>query len=230
MDQLADPALEAGGSPSLVFPSGLIRPWLVANAVAFTIGAGIAGGMLRALLDPAIEQAATRTDVAAVAAIGTGLPALTFGIILGAAQWLVLRRAIPAAWWIPVTGIGWGLAGALVGFNSGGSSWETLPSAGPITPFIPPVLIVPLEIALLGSGQWLVLRRACAGAGWWLLVNVAAFLAAALFGFLVASALPFISPTDFPSAKALIIVGAAAGPVYGSLTWWFLGQLPRRPD
>jgi len=146
----------------------------------------------------------------------------------GVGQWLVLRRAIHAAWWVLATSVGWGLAGALVGFNSGGSSWETLPSAGPITPFIPPVVVIPLETILLGAGQWLVLRRACAGAGWWPVVNVAAFLAAALFGFLVASALPFIAPTDFPSAKALVIVGAAAGPVYGSLTWWFLAQLRRR--
>src|SRR5262245_63405871 len=105
----------------------------------------------------------------------------------GIGQWLVLRRAIQAALWVPVTCIGWVLAGALVGFNSGGASWETLPSAGPITPFIPQVAIVPIVIVLLGAGQWLLLRRACAGAGWWPLVNVGAFLGAALVGFVVAS-------------------------------------------
>jgi len=228
MEQVADHAPDSDATDEVVFPSSLKRPWLVANAAAFTIGAGYAGGTLRALLDPAIEEAATRLDVAIVAATATGAGALVFGMAFGIGQWLVLRRAIQAALWVPVTCIGWALAGALVGFNSGGSSWETLPSAGPITPFISPILIALIDIVLLGTGQWLILRRACGGAGWWPLVNVGAFLGAALFGFAVASMLPFIAPTDFPSAKALVIVGAAGGPVYALGTWLFLSRLRRR--
>jgi hypothetical protein len=228
MDQVADPTVEAESASELVFGSSLLGPWLLANFVAFTIGCGVGGGVLRALLQPAIEIAPTRMGVAWIAGTSTAAAALVLGTMLGVGQWLVLRRAIHAAPWAPATCIGWVLAGFLVSFPTGGSTWDTLPSAGPITPLVPPLVVLPVVIVVLSAGQWLVLRRDCVGAGWWLLVNVGALVFALGGGFVAASVLPFIAPTDFPSAKALVIVGAAAGPIYGGVTWLFLAQLRRR--
>jgi hypothetical protein len=229
MDRVADPVLEVESANELAFQSRLLRPWLLANFVAFTIGCGVAGGVLRALLQPAIESAPTRMDVAWVSGTSTAAAGLVFGMVVAVGQWLVLRRVVHAALWVPATCVGWVLAGFLIGFNSGGFSWNTLPSAGHITPLVPNVVVLPVVIVLLSAGQWLVLHRDCVGARWWLLVNVGALAFALPVGFIAANALPFIAPTDFPSAKALVIVGAVAGPVYGYVTWLFLGQLRRRP-
>ena len=230
MDDAAGPTREAvvEEAVGLAFPSSLMAPWLIANFVAATIGFGVGGGVLRALMQPAIENAPTRMDVAWIAGTSAAAASLVVGTALGVGQWLVLRRAIRAALWAPATCVGWVLAGFLGVYPTGGSSWETLPSAGPITPLIPPIVVLPIVIVLLSAGQWLVLRRDCTGAGWWPLVNVGALFSGLLVGFAAARALPFIAPTDFPSTKALVIVGAVAGPVYGSVTWLFLAQLRRR--
>jgi hypothetical protein len=39
---------------------------------------------------------------------------------------------------------------------------------------------------------------------------------------------PLLGFTGWPSARALLVVGVAAGPVYAALTWAFLTQLPHR--
>jgi hypothetical protein len=228
MDSVAAPSSAEPATAPLLFDAALGRQWLVANVVAFPIALGIGGGVLRSLLQPAIETAPTRMDVAWIGGVSTAVAALVMGTILGVAQWLVLRRAIDAAWWLAATCLGCVLAGFLVAFTSGGASWNTRPEAGPVTPLLPTFVVVPLAVVFLSAGQWLVLRQSCAATAWWLLVNVGALAVALVFGFVVASALPFIASTDFPSAKALVIVGAAAGPVYGYGTWLFLSQLRRR--
>jgi hypothetical protein len=227
MSHIAE-ARHAETTHELVFPWKLVRGWLLANVVAFTVGFGVAGTLLRALVQPAIENAPTRMDVAWIAGISTAVAAVTSGTAIGFAQWLVLRQAIRAAWWVPATVVGWTVACFVVGFNSGGSSWQTMPEAGPIMPFVPPLLILPVVIVVVGGGQWLVLRRECAGASWWLLVNAGASCVALVTGFGVAKSMSFLAPTDFPSGKALVIVGGIAGPIYGYVTWLFLSQLRRR--
>lgn len=228
MDQVAAPTHNAEAAHGLVFGSGLLRPWIVANFVAFTIGFGIGGGMLRALMQPAVELAPTRMDVALIAGTSAAAAALVVGAFLGVGQWLVLRQAVRAPLWALATIVGWAVTGFLASFPSGGASWDTMPSAGPITPLVPWFVILPAVIVALSGGQWLVLRRDCAGAGWWLLVNAGAVAIALIAGFTAAKLVPFIVPTDFPSAKALVVVGAVAGPVYGSVTWLFLSTLRRR--
>jgi len=227
MDQVADQALDAERPDELVFGSDLMRPWIAANLIAFTIGGAVGGAVLRGLLDPAIEQATSRMEVAWIVGTSAAAAALVLGAALGIGQWLVLRSAVPAAWWVPATCIGWAVAGFL-SFNSGGASWNLRPEVGPITPLVPNLVLLPVVIVVLGAGQWLVLMRKCVGASWWLLANVGALFVAFFVGFGVAKIVPFVAPTDFPSAKALVIVGAVAGPLYGGLTWLFLAQLRRR--
>jgi uncharacterized protein YneF (UPF0154 family) len=76
-----------------------------------------------------------------------------------------------------------------------------------------------LLIGLLpGTFQWLVLRRQVTGAGWWPLVNLAGLLVGLAGGFAVArwgmsDVVHWLRPEDFPSAKALVLVGAVSGPL-----------------
>ena len=50
---------------------------------------------------------------------------IILGILIGAAQWVILRVHVPhAAWWIPANMLGFGLAGLIFGDIS--SIWESL--------------------------------------------------------------------------------------------------------
>jgi hypothetical protein len=208
-----------------------LGPWLVANVVAFTIGAAAWGGMLRALEQPYYGADVSTMEAARIQAISSGASAILFGAAVGISQAVVLRHVIRAGWWIVATCVGWALSGVVSGFNSGGSVSTIGPDAGPVPPPLSFLLIAPLGVLLLTGGQWLILRHRFDGTGWWPLVNYGALLAAIGTGLVVAKTLPWFAPTDYPSAPALAVVGAVAGPVYGYLTWLFLAQLRRRePD
>jgi len=83
--------------------SDLRRPWLVANFLAFTVGGALAGGLLRFLEQPYYEKNVSAIEAAYVQASSLGLSETIFGAMLGTAQWLVLRRAFRAGWWMPAT-------------------------------------------------------------------------------------------------------------------------------
>jgi hypothetical protein len=205
------------------------REWLIANLFAFAVGGALFGGVLRALEQPYYGMMTSAVEAGYIQARGAGVAGLIFGSLVGVAQWLVLRRTIRAGWWALGTGVGWGLSGVLSGFNAGGSVSTIGPDAGPLPPLLYLPVVLPLVVFLLGSAQWLVLRREFVGAEWWLLANVGGLIAGFIVGFVVSKALPWLTPTDYPSAQALGIVGAVAGPVYGLLTWAFLADL-RRPE
>ena len=204
------------------------REWLIANLFAFAVGGALFGGVLRALGEPYYGMMTSAVDAGIVQARAAGVAGLVFGGVVGLAQWLVLRRRIRAGWWALATCAGWGLSGVLSGFNSGGSVSTIGPDAGPLPPILYAPVAFSLVVFLLGSAQWLVLRREFVGAAWWLLANVGGIVAGFIVGFVVAKSLPWLAPTDFPSARALGIVGAVAGPVYGLLTWAFLADLRPR--
>jgi hypothetical protein len=208
--------------------SDLRRPWLVANFLAFGLGGGLAGGMLRFLQQPYYESGVSAIEAGYIQASSLGVSAAIFGALVGTAQWLVLRRTLRAGWWAPATCLGWGLSGVVMGFNAGGSVSSIGPDAGPVPPLLALVVIPPLLVVLLGSVQWLLLRREFDGARWWPLINVAGLIAGLFMGFVAAKSVPWLAPTDFPSAQALGLVGAVAGPLYGAVTWPLLTQLRRR--
>lgn len=207
---------------------GIRREWLIANFFAFAIGGALFGGVVRALGQPYYGMMTSSLEAGYIQARNVGVSGLIFGGVVGVAQWLVLRRTIRAGWWAPATYAGWGLSGVLSGFNAGGSLSTIGPDAGPLPPLLYIPVALPLVVFLLGSAQWLVLRREFVGAAWWLLANVGGVIAALIVGFVVAKSLPWLAPTDYPSAQALGVVGAVAGPVYGLLTWAFLAELRRR--
>jgi len=228
MDEVAGMAIEKDDAEPLVFGSHLLWPWLIANFVAFTIGFGAGGGVLDSIVRPHFGTNLPAWEAARIQATGAGLGALVEASIVAVAQWLVLRRAIRAGWWIPATIAGIVPAAVLMGLNSGGSVSTIGSVAGPIPPLLAVFVVTPLVILLPGAWQWLVLRRDCARVGWWPLVNIGAFAGAGFVGLTVAKLLPWIAGTHYPSAQALTVVGMVAGPIYAWLTWQFLAQLRRR--
>jgi hypothetical protein len=153
-----------------------------------------------------------------------------FGAIVGTAQWLVLRRSMRVGRWAPATALGWGLAGSVSGFTAGGSVSTIGPAEGPITPLLTTLIVPPLSVVLVGLGPWLVLRREFVGTVWWPIVNIGGLLLGFLVGLVVAKLVPWLTPTQFPSAQAVGLIGAIAGPIYSLVTWQFLTQLRRRDD
>jgi hypothetical protein len=209
------------------------RPWLVANVLAFSVGGAIAGGLLRFLEQPYYETAVSATDAAFVQAISLGASEATFGAVLGTAQWLVLRRAFRATWWMPATCLGWAIAGATGGFLAGGSVSTIGPDEGPVPPIVAALVGVPLIAASLGGLQWLILRREVDGAGSWPVASLFGLILGLAIGFaavttMMVTVLHWLEPTDFPSAKVFLLVGTVAGVVYGAATWSALVEFHHR--
>jgi len=230
MDGVASRATETRRTEPLVFGQQLMWPWIVANSVAFTIGGLVGGGALRAIIGPWFGSDVSALEAARIQATGAGLSAAIFWTLAGTAQWLVLRRAIRAASWLPATVLGWILAGVLMGFSSGGSTSTIGPDEAPVPLVVTLSVVVPLIVLLIGGGQWLILRRAATSADLWPLVDAGALVAAGFLGLTVAKLLPWIAGTRYPSGQALAVVGFVSGPLYGWITWQFLAHLSRRPE
>lgn len=95
------------------------------------------------------------------------------GLVLGAAQWLVLRSHINGAgWWILATGLGWA-----AGFPAGA---ELANRAGLVSILFG--LLAGLTTgAALGLLQWLVLRRHATQAFWWVPVSIFAWASSLIY-------------------------------------------------
>ena len=228
MEHVARPVSENREGDARWLAADLSRPWIVANLVGFSIGAAMAGGVLRVIGQPYYGTVGDVMEAARIQAIITGSGAATFGLILGSAQWLVLRGVARAGWWVPATFVGWTVSGVITGFNSGGSLSTIGPDAPPLPPLLYSALAIPLTVALLGAVQWRILNRGAEGAGPWPFVNFGALAIALAAGFGVAKAAPWLADTDFPSPQAVLVVGAVAGPIYAGLTLLFLARLRRR--
>jgi hypothetical protein len=225
-------ASSAVAPEDLLVPSGMRNEWLVANTIAFTIAGGLGGGVLRAIIGPYFNTDVSAWEQGAIQAAGSAAGGAIFGLIVGAAQWLVLRRAIRAAWWAPATALGFVLAGALGGLISGGSTSNIGPKEGPL-PLLVSLLLLPVILASVSFFQWLILRTQADEAAPWLLINLAGLFVGGMVGLFVSKlffglAEPLLGFTGWPSARALLVVGLVSGPVYAALTWAFLSQLPRR--
>ena len=93
------------------------------------------------------------------------------GLIVGVAQWLVLRRYLPyAGWWILASALGW-ILGSIVMLTIYGIIDQILGIRLP-SRILSPVVISTLYGAALGAAQWLVLRGHTQRAGWWVLISV----------------------------------------------------------
>ena len=202
--------------------------WVEANALAEMIGLGVAGmvGVQVFVSGPAnLGQALVSLAPAILAGAFEGL-------VVGAAQWSVLRRALPrlrARAWIGATVLGAFVAWCLGMLPSTIMSLAPQPAAtapASPSPFEGP-LVYPLAMGMgavlgvvLGLPQWAVLRR-WTPRGWrWIAANSAAWALGMPVIFLVAGG---VSP-GLPVAAIVVLVlatlalaGAVVGAVHGAV-------------
>lgn len=96
------------------------------------------------------------------------------GLVLGIAQWLVIRPyGDRLGWWLVATAVGW-----VAGWGLILAGWITPPNAG----LIGAVLSGAFIGTVLGLVQWLVLNRLVYLAAWWILASAVAW-SIALSGF-----------------------------------------------
>lgn len=117
--------------------------WLLAF-LGFPIGGAVAYSLVGAV------------DIPARAA----LAGLVTGVVIGLAQWLVLRQALPLnPGWIVITGMG-----TAVGLAAGVALFGTETAGNTL------LLRAALTGLIIGIAQWLLLREHITMNGWWLLV------------------------------------------------------------
>jgi hypothetical protein len=200
--------------------------WTAANLLGFAAAGAVFGAVQRLRSQQYYEVVMTAPEAVRIEAVNVAESLTLFGALVGIAQWLVLRRSGYSAWWIPVTAAGWFLTGAVVGAISG-FAFGSISSIGPhrsAAVMVVAAAIGALVVAFLPSGaQWLVLKRRRPGAERWPLVNLAGLIAglttaAIVVRWALVDVVPWLTPYDFPSAKALVCVGGVTGLVYGLVT------------
>jgi hypothetical protein len=188
--------------------------WTLATALGELLGFALAmglGGLVYLLVGGPVET------VSAVALLGGAvLAGVVEGSVLGTAQWLVLRRYLPAlapGTWIAATAGGAVLAYA-VGMSTGTALGDSIDLAG-----VPGAILIVAGVlyvaglgALLGVTQWWVLRRYVAGAGWWVAANAGAWI----LGLAVGLAGPSLV-ADWAATGVVIAMGAGTGILMGGL-------------
>jgi hypothetical protein len=201
--------------------------WVGANALAEMIGLGAAGvvGISALAGQPVTVGQALLSAAPAV------LAGAFEGLVVGWAQWSVLRRPLPdlrARLWIGATVLGAFVAWCLGMLPSTIMSLTPQPATAPAgpSPFEGP-LVYPLAMGMgavlgvvLGLPQWAVLRR-WTPRGWrWIAANSAAWALGMPIIFLVAGGLPPSLPIAAIAAivlATLALAGAVVGAVNGAV-------------
>jgi hypothetical protein len=206
--------------------------WVLANAASETVGLGatlLIGAFLLVQAEPTIGAISS-------AALGVLAATVIEGLIVGTAQWLVLRRPLVKMKWRS-----WALATALGAFIAWtlGMLPSTLLFTGPETGAGAPgemsdLLVYALAAGLglvagsiLGAPQWLALRRHLPKAGWWVPANALAWMLGMVVVFIGTSFIPAQGIT-WPVALVLLLfvvaAGAVVGAVHGLVLIWLLHQ------
>jgi hypothetical protein len=203
---------------------GLWLRWVLANSFAETVGLGAAFG-IGAILFPYLSAPGILTALATVA-VAVLAGTLIEGTVVGSAQWLVLRRRLPGMrWraWVLATA-----AGAFIAWTSGMLP-TTLLSAGSdesggSTPSEPSEAMVYALAALmglvagtiLGTPQWLVLRRHVRRAAWWIGANALAWVPGMILAFVAADFI-FSAGSGVATVVLAIVTLAAIGGIVGAI-------------
>ncbi len=120
---------------------------------------------------------------------------LVLGGVIGALQWLVLRRRVPGvSRWAPATAIGFALGS-----------------------FAYPALFMGVGVGLL---QWLVLRRDLNHTGWWPLLSAVAWP----LGYVAGLAVSLTDSPLLNGILSALISGAIAGAITGAILLWLLRE------
>ena len=153
-----------------------------------------------------------------IGSIGLAVFGAVFGAVVGSLQWWVLRKRLSQArWWILATV----LVSAILF-----STAEVLSNAASdvvSNTVIQGVVISSLIGLVIGSAQWLVLRKQLSQSHWWILANILG-IAAMFFAIVYSSRLEQMSIWD----SILFFLGIL-GVIYGVITGFALVWLLRQP-
>lgn len=151
-----------------------------------------------------------------------GIAGFVGGLIIGTAQWLVLRQQCSASWgWILATTLTWTWIGS-----------SQLSALGWV---VPPERLLPLRIidgvihgamvgALLGVAQWLVLRLQVGRASWWIWASMTSWAFGLALGWAIGTVL-----RSWMGVFLGEVVGLVSGwLIVGAVTGLFLLKLLRR--
>jgi hypothetical protein len=135
------------------------------------------------------------------------------GALFGLAQWLVLRRVLPAMRaWVLTTAIGYVVVFGLIPFIR----FDAIPQLGGVFFFL-------MFGVVIGVAQWIVLRGRVHQAGWWIAISAAGWaLAFLLIGAAYLSGL-YVEPFDM--LAAFLVPTIVTG---GGMLW--LLQRPARAN
>ena len=201
--------------------------WLGGTVLSFPLGTTLGMSILylpMAILVGAALQvyAAVRGDIGftgdAVYFAGLALGGITgTGIVVGVAQWLILRKRVSkAGWWVIATGTGYFL-GAITGFlvNQALARVPGLPGR------VAAVLTFAAAGAVVGLLQGLVLRRHVSRAVWWVMGSSVGFGLAYAVGLgiraLVAAPPSETSVAGLVSGMATLFLGPQGGLAFAAI-------------
>ena len=149
----------------------------------------------------------------------------------GMLQWLVLRQRMDrAGWWVLATALASAGVGALIVAvgSSGGRGWNVTWSADPGRVVVG-LAGMSLFGTVLGTLQWLVLRRRIARAGWWVLAGGMGWIVGAPLGAVLGGGLSGVLGWAGSGAIDWALTWAGVGAVYGAITGRVLVWLLRQP-
>ncbi|MDE5095705.1 MAG: hypothetical protein O4804_16225 [Trichodesmium sp. St11_bin5] len=179
--------------------------WVLANMVGWFVGLFVFG-FLGEVVDNTIGS------------FGLAVFGTVFGAVVGSLQWWVLRKRLSQArWWILATV----LASAIL-FSTAVVLSNAVSDVVSNT-VIQGVVISSLMGLVIGSAQWLVLRKQIYQSHWWILASVLG-IAATLFAIVYSSRLEQMSIWDL----ILFLLGIF-GIIYGGITGFALVWLLPQP-
>jgi hypothetical protein len=212
--------------------------WVMANAVSEAIGLTVTAVVaIAATLAFERQEEGNRYGIFAVAALV--ILAGTFeGLVVGIAQWFVLRQTIKnlsGQLWIKAT-----VLSAFIAWTLGmlPSTIISLTQTATTEIQAPPSDLVIYGLSalmglvfglILGAAQFLVLRRHLQRAGWWVLANSVAWAVGMPIIFVGAGSVPeggFTWISVLIGVSTCIVAGAAVGAIHGLFLTWLL-SLPR---
>ena len=220
---------------------GLWLRWVGANGLAELIGLGGS-----ALVGIAIARVAMDTLggalLTALALVLAGT--LLEGLFVGAAQWLVLREALPnlpARHWIVATAVGAGVAwtlgmipataASLTGTAATAGS-DAVPEMSGMMVYGMAALMGVMLGPILGFPQAWILHRYVDHAGWWVPANAVAWAAGMVIVFFAAGSVPagVMGLGTFLYVGIMLgLAGLVVGAIHGLALLWLL-QFPTFPE
>lgn len=158
--------------------------WTLATIAGLCVGGAVLVLANELGLDSVLFELSTRSYTlgGVISIIGPMFYSAVIGTITGLAQWALLRRWFQTArWWVLVTA-GCLMAGSYTFFFVGNivqRAFVPFPSGFLTGPYVPPPFVSVIAAsgpgAILGVGQWLVLRRQMRRFGWWIVANIIAW-------------------------------------------------------